>query len=107
MSADTVEIRGVWTRGEDPKELVLSDGSRLALEPDDQAGGKLAWRRSHGRDETEGSVSAADARALAGEEFSGYVGVRTRSEAEWLRAVADWCRGEATRLEGELQGARA
>ena len=26
------EICGVWTRGADPKELVLSDGSRLLLE---------------------------------------------------------------------------
>ena len=26
----------------------------------------------------------------------------TRQDIEWLRAVSDWCRGEAARLEGEL-----
>jgi hypothetical protein len=26
----------------------------------------------------------------------------TRQDIEWLRAVSDWCRGEASRLEREL-----
>ena len=97
-----LDLRGVWVRGETPKELVLSDGSRLRLEPAEL--GRVEWRRTdelHGGEER---ISTARARELAGEEFADYVGVRTRAEAEWLRAVADWCSVEATRLERELAG---
>jgi hypothetical protein len=48
-------------------------------------------------------VSLPEALELAGEEFSGYVRVRTRTEAAWLRTVADWCSAEAGRLETELR----
>jgi hypothetical protein len=91
--------RGVWLRGEAPKELVLSDGSRLRLEPAEE--GRVAWRLNdelHGRQE---SLSVPEAERLAGD-FAGYVEVRTRTEAEWLRAVSDWCCTEAGRLESEL-----
>lgn len=94
------DLRGVWTRGEEPKELVLSDGSRLALRGAEH--GRTGWRRTEGRDDTAGPVSAGEAATLAGEEFAGYVSVRTRAEAEWLRAVAEWCDEEARRIEGEL-----
>lgn len=99
------EIRGVWTRGADPKELVLNDGSRLKLESTLDGDGEVAWMRSDGRDATAASVSVPEAAELAGEEYRHYVAVRTRAEAEWLRAVADWCRSEAARLEGGLAAA--
>lgn len=91
-------VQGVWIRGEHPKELVLSDGSRLALESEP---GPVEWRR---RDELRGGeslVSVDEARSLAGT-FRPYVEVRTRAEAEWLRAVSEWCDCEASRLEREL-----
>jgi hypothetical protein len=96
------EIRGVWTRGADPKELVLSDGSRLSLESGLSGDGEVAWRRTDGRGDTEGPVSVPEALELAGDPYRAYVSVRTRAEAEWLRAIAEWCRREATRLEGGL-----
>jgi hypothetical protein len=43
---------------------------------------------------------------LAGDEFDHYVRVRTRAEAEWLRAVSDWYRDQADRLQRELQDAQ-
>jgi hypothetical protein len=92
-------VRGAWVRGEAPQELVLTDGSRLRLEPADE--GRARWRRA---DEVAGEVeviSTGDAAELAGD-HSGYVRIRTRAEAEWLRAVSDWCRAEAGRLESEL-----
>ena len=114
MEAETQQIdvhgvdhdgpRGVWVRGEEPKELVLSDGSRLRLESAEA--GPVQWRRedvSTGRSE---ALSTGDATALAGD-YSRYVAVRTRSEVEWLRAVSDWCRAEAGRLDHELSRSRA
>ncbi len=95
------ELRGVWTRGADPKELVLSDGSRLVLEDTDQ--GRILWRRTES-DGADGEISVGKAFELAGDDFSDYVAVRTRAEAAHLRAVADWCGTEAQRLETELSG---
>ena len=96
------DLRGVWTRGDGPQELVLSDGSRLTLSATDS--GPVIWRRTDGRDGGERRVSYEEAMDLAGEGYSDYVRVRTRAEAEWLRAVADWCGGEAERLEREAKG---
>lgn len=104
---DPPDLRGVWTRGDDPKELVLSDGSRLRLEPGMLNGGDAAWQRTDGRDETSGAVSVPEAFDLAGDAYSDYVAVRTRAEAEWLRTVAEWCRTEAGRLERGLDAAAA
>jgi len=97
---DAGELRGVWTRGEEPQELVLSDGSRLSIASPEQ--GRVLWRRTSSEDGDEGPVSVEDAMELAGEEFSDYVRIRSRAEAGWLRAVAEWCDGEADRLEREL-----
>jgi hypothetical protein len=97
---DSDFARGAWLRGPAPQELVLSDGTRLRLEPAEE--GRVRWSRC---DELEGrkrELSTGKASELAGE-FSGYVAVRTRAEAAWLRAVADWCGGEAQRLERELE----
>jgi len=101
---DAGQLRGVWTRGSDPKELVLSDGSRLSLQHAEQ--GQVIWRRTDSADGGDQAVSVGRALDIAGEEFSGYVAVRTRAEAGWLRAIADWCGTEADRLEGELAGSR-
>ena len=97
-------VRGIWVRGTTPKELVLSDGSRLGLEPTEDGG--VEWRR---RDEVEGEaerVSAERAFELAGD-YGDYVEVRTRAEAAWMRAVADWYAEAAGRLEDDLSRARA
>lgn len=99
------EIRGVWTRGEEPKELVLSDGSRLCLRAAEE--GRVEWARAEMQDDNGDGVAARplsvpQAMELAGEDFGGYVTVRTRTEAAWLRAVSDWCCAEAGRLESEL-----
>jgi hypothetical protein len=95
------EIRGVWTRGEEPQELVLSDGSRIHLHPAER--GKVVWERSETEDgRADRVLSMREALELAGADFADYVTVRTRTEAAWLRAVAEWCEVEAGRLEGEL-----
>jgi hypothetical protein len=49
----------------------------------------------------------SDAIDIAGDEYAGYVAVRTRAEVEWLRAVADWYRQQADRLQGQLADAQA
>jgi len=96
-------VRGTTLRGDEPQRLELSDGSRLML--DSEAGeDRKVWRRL-GRGHT--SVSVAEARDLAGDEFADYVEVRTRAEVEWLRAVADWYRQQAERLQGQLADTRA
>jgi hypothetical protein len=89
------EVQGVWLRGETPQELVLSDGSRLRLEPAEE--GRVQWRHFDELRERERSVSVGDAEQLAGD-YADYVEVRTRAETEWLRAISDWCTTEADRL---------
>ena len=98
------EVQGVWLRGQTPKELVLSDGSRLRLQAAEE--GQVGWRRVDELRDRDAEVTVTDATRLAGN-FAGYVDVRTRAEAQWLRAVSDWCDGEASRLEGELSASRA
>ena len=102
---DAGELRGVWVRGGEPKELVLSDGSRLSITDGEQ--GSVRWTRTETADGDGGPMTADRAAELAGEEFAGYVHVRTRAEAEWLRAIADWCVSEADRLASELGESRA
>jgi hypothetical protein len=98
------DLRGVWTRGDAPKELVLSDGSRLVLRPAED--GRVVWERAETRNGDDGVLSVPEAMKLAGTEFTGYVAVRTRAETEWLRAIAEWCNTEAGRLERELASVR-
>jgi hypothetical protein len=97
-------IRGIDIDGAEPKELVLSDGTRLCLETEPAQRGRVEWRRCADGDAGE-PVSLSEALNLAGDEYSGYVAVRTRAEAEWLRAVADWYREQAELLSRELRGA--
>ena len=98
MSEFGIRPAGTRLAGHVPQELVLSDGSRLVLgSATDEEGAR--WRRcADGRSE---HVSIERARELAGTEFGEYVEVRTRSEAEWLRALAQWASVEAKRLEEE------
>jgi hypothetical protein len=91
------QVVGATLLGDEPKRLELSDGSRLML--DAEPGDGARWRRLGRRT---ASVSVAEAADLAGEDFVGYVHVRTRTEVEWLRAVADWYRQRADRLQDEL-----
>jgi hypothetical protein len=91
------QVRGVTLRGDEPKRLELSDGSRLML--DGAGADRTEWRRL-GRGHSD--VSVSEAVDLAGNEFADYVEVRTRAEVEWLRAVADWYRQRADRLQNQL-----
>lgn len=103
LYTESGELRGVWTRGEEPKELVLSDGSRLVLQPAEE--GRALWRRVESAD-GERALSVDEALELAGDEFREYVAVRTRAESAWLRTLAEWCGSEAARLDGELDRGR-
>ena len=97
------QVRGTTLRGDEPKRLELSDGSRLMLDAASDEERKV-WRRlGHGHT----SVSVGEARDLAGDEFAGYVETRTRSEVEWLRAVADWYRQRADHLQSQLGDSHA
>jgi hypothetical protein len=101
MSEGTICGRNL--RGEAPMRLELSDGTRLMLDATVESE-HVEWRRL-GRRRT--AISVSEATQLAGDEFAEYVAVRTRAEAEWLRAVSDWYRDEADRLQGELADTRA
>jgi hypothetical protein len=105
MAADG--IRGIDVDGVEPKELVLNDGSRLRLEGGTTEQPRARWRRRDG-DGRDGEVLSVDeAIAMAGPDHAGYVQVRTRAEAEWLRAVADWYAEQADALADQLRLARA
>jgi hypothetical protein len=96
-------VRGTALRGDEPKRLELSDGSRLLLDGSAHHD-RVEWRRIGARDASipHDSVSVREARHLAGEEYTGYVETRTRAEAAWLRAMADWYLEQADRLQYEL-----
>lgn len=93
------QVRGTKLRGDDPRRLQLSDGSRLLLDGEATDQERIEWRRLGRR---RSNVSVSEAVDLAGEEFAGYVAIRTRAEVEWLRAVSDWYRQQAERLQGQL-----
>jgi len=96
-------IRGRSLRGDDPQRLELNDGSRLMLDgAADQE--RVQWRRIGRR---RSNVTVSEAVDLAGNEFGDYVAIRTRAEAAWLRAVSDWYREQADRLQRELAETRA
>ena len=98
-----MEATGVQVGGREPKALLLSDGSRLALE-DEGPGGRADWTVV-GDGEGERDVSVADAIQIAGERHADYVRIRTRSEIAWLRLVSEWFEEEARRLDSELREA--
>jgi hypothetical protein len=93
--------QGIQVGGREPKALLMSDGSRLALE-DEGPGGRADWMLlGDGADDRE--LSVADAIRIAGDRHADYVRIRTRSEVAWLRLVSEWFEQEATRLDGELR----
>ena len=96
-------IRGRTLREDAPSRLELSDGTRLMLDGAAEQP-TIQWRRLGRR---RSNVSVSEAASLAGEEFASYVKVRTRAEAEWLRAVSDWYREQADGLQRELAAAKA
>ena len=98
-----MEATGVQVGGREPKALLLSDGSRLALE-DEGPGGRADWTVV-GDGDGERDVSIADAIQIAGEQHADYVRIRTRSEIAWLRLVSEWFEEEARRLDSELRDA--
>src|SRR2546423_10378045 len=93
-------VRGARLCGEEPKRLALSDGSRLLLDGAKADGAGAEWRRLGKR--RPDHLSVAEAADLAGDEFADYVAVRTRAEAEWLRAVGDRYHQEAARPTTQL-----
>src|SRR3954463_9982598 len=96
-------VQGLQVGGREPKALLMSDGSRLALE-DDGPGGRADWMLlGDGAEARE--LSVADAVRVAGEQHADYVRIRTRSEVAWLRLVSEWFEQEARRLDGELTAA--
>ncbi len=98
------EIHGVQVGGREPKALMLSDGTRLALEDDESPGGRVEWTRHDGTEDGE-EVSVTEALNLAGENHAEYVTVRTRAEIEWLNLVSEWYREQAERLSLDLAAA--
>jgi hypothetical protein len=97
-------VQGLQVGGREPKALLLSDGSRLALE-DDGPGGRADWMLLGDDGAEDRELSVADAMRIAGEQHADYVRVRTRSEVAWLRVVSEWFEEEARRLDAELAAA--
>lgn len=104
---NTTDTHGVQVGGREPKALLLSDGTRLALEEEAGPGGRADWTLVGDDGEAASGISVSDAIKLAGDEHSEYVRVRTRSEIAWLRVVAEWFDEQAERLDRELAVARA
>ena len=97
-------VRGMQVGGREPKALLLSDGSRLALE-DEGPGGRADWMLLGDDGSEDRELSVADAIRVAGEQHADYVRIRTRSEVAWLRLVSEWFEQEAARLDIELTAA--
>ena len=98
-------VQGVQVGGREPKALLMSDGSRLALE-DEGPGGRADWMLLGDDAVDDRELSVADAIRVAGDQHADYVRIRTRSEVAWLRLVSEWFEQEARRLDGELTAAR-
>jgi hypothetical protein len=96
------EVRGIKVGGGEPKALLLSDGTRLALEEDGAADGAASWTRVSEGEGEGGRLTVDDAIALAGDEYAGYVEVRTRAEVAWLELISEWYRHAAERLKTDL-----
>jgi hypothetical protein len=100
-------VQGVQLGGREPQALLLSDGSRLALEEEAGPGGRADWTLV-GEDGHDGAgLSVTEALELAGEDHADYVRVRTRAEVAWLRVVAEWFEQQADRLDHDLAAARS
>ena len=99
-----MEASGVWgvqVGGREPKALLLSDGTRLALE-DEGPGGRADWMLLGEDGAGDRDLSVADAIRIAGDRHADYVRIRTRSEIAWLHLVSEWFEEEARRLDSDL-----
>ena len=94
-------VRGVQVGGREPKALLLSDGTRLALE-DEGPGGRADWMLLGEDAAGDRDLSVADAIRIAGDQHADYVRIRTRSEIAWLLLVSEWFEHEARRLDSDL-----
>ena len=99
---EAIGVQGVKVGGREPKALLLSDGTRLALE-DDGPGGRNDWMLIGDGGTGDRELSVADAIRIAGDRHAEYVRIRTRSEVAWLRLVSEWFEQEARRLDDELK----
>ncbi len=97
-------VQGLQVGGREPKALLMSDGTRLALE-DEGRGGRADWMLLGDDEAGDRELSVADAVRIAGDQHADYVRIRTRSEVAWLRLVSEWFEQEAMRLDGELRTA--
>ena len=96
------DVQGIQVGGREPKALLLSDGSRLALEDETGPGGRADWALIGDDGAAANGISVAEAVSVAGDEYADYVRVRTRSEVAWLRLVSEWFDEQAERLDHEL-----
>ena len=94
-------VRGVQVGGREPKALLMSDGTRLALE-DEGPGGRADWMLLGEDGAGDRDLSVADAIRIAGDRHADYVRIRTRSEIAWLHLVSEWFEQEARRLDSDL-----
>jgi hypothetical protein len=94
-------VQGVQVGGREPKALLLSDGTRLALE-DEGPGGRADWMLLGEDGAGDRDLSVADAIQIAGDRHADYVRIRTRSEIAWLHLVSEWFEQEARRLDSDL-----
>jgi hypothetical protein len=97
-------VQGLQVSGREPKALLMTDGSRLALE-DEGPGGRADWMLLGEDGSGDRDLSVADAIRVAGDGHADYVRIRTRSEVAWLRLVSEWFEQQARRLDGELTAA--
>ena len=94
-------VQGVQVGGREPKALLLSDGTRLALE-DEGPGGRADWMLLGEDGAGDRDLSVADAIRIAGDRHADYVRIRTRAEIAWLHLVSEWFEEEARRLDSDL-----
>ena len=94
-------VQGVQVGGREPKALLLSDGTRLALE-EEGPGGRADWMLLGEDGAGDRDLSVADAIRIAGDRHADYVRIRTRSEIAWLHLVSEWFEEEARRLDSDL-----
>lgn len=100
-------VEAVQVGGREPKALLLSDGSRLALEDEAGPGGRSDWTLVGDEGHDSDGISVAEAMRIAGDDHAEYVRVRTRAEVAWLRVVSEWFEEQAERLDRDLSAARA
>jgi hypothetical protein len=97
-------VQGIKVGGREPQALLLSDGTRLALE-EEGPGGRADWVVIGGDPATGRELKVADALRIAGEQHADYIRIRTRAEVAWLQLVSEWFDQEARRLDAELTSA--